>query len=110
MDIQASSSKEALRLCADFQRTGRASLFRGQTRDWPTLLPGLFRLTGKLRDKSTAELTKYLEWATAVPQMSPYNGKTEALTAIAQHYGIPTSYLQHLRVRSILLDFCSNSC
>ena len=93
MDIQASSAAKALKICADLKRKRKASLFRGQTQDWPTILPALFRLGGAEREQSTTHLARFIEWASAVPQMASYCESSEALTAIAQHYGIPTTFL-----------------
>jgi len=105
MDIEASSAAEALRICADLRRTGKASLFRGQCRDWPTLAPSLFRLGSKNRDRSATKLARFLEWANAVPQMAFYRDRPEELTAIAQHYGIPTTFLDLTASPEIALLF-----
>ena len=91
MDIQAPSASKALKICADLKRKGKASLFRGQTQDWPTILPTFFRLSGAEREESNTHLARFIEWASAVPQMASYCESSEALTAIAQHYGIPTT-------------------
>lgn len=93
MDIKAPSASEALRICTNLQRTGKATLFRGQKRDWPTLAPSLLRLSSEDRNRSAIKLKRFLEWANAVPQMASYRERLEELTAIAQHYGIPTTFL-----------------
>ena len=87
------SSAEAMAFCHDLMLTGSAYLFRGQSKDWPTITPSLFRGEGAERASATAVLSEFIEWANAVPQMARYWEDAEQLTAIAQHYGIPTAYL-----------------
>ena len=93
MEIYVKSSAEAVELCWELAATGRADLFRGQTRHWPKLLPSLLRRSGKDRVRAEAHLAEFLDWAERAPQMAPYEGHRIALTAIGQHYGIPTRLL-----------------
>ena len=67
--------------------------FRGQTRDWPRLIPSIFRYEPDEKADAEKRLDEFLEWASHVPQMADYEGDPGVLTAIAQHYGIPTAYL-----------------
>lgn len=57
------------------------------------MTPSAHRLSGKDRERSARKLAGFLEWAKAVPQMAPYAKTPASLTAIAQHYGIPTTCL-----------------
>ena len=93
MDIRVNSSAEAVELCCNLAATGRADLFRGQTRHWPVLLPSMLRQSGKGRVLAEAHLADFLTWAERAPQMAPYEGHRVALSAIGQHYGIPTRLL-----------------
>lgn len=96
-DIYAESQEQAIKICHELIREKRVSLFRGQSCDWPTMLPSLFRKTDKDYDKSVKALEKFCEWANAVPQMGTYATSKEAIIAIAQHYGIPTTFLDITR-------------
>lgn len=87
------NADEALAFCDQLSKSGTADLFRGQTKDWPSITPSLFRGNDIQRAKATAILTQFIEWANAVPQMARYWGNPKQITAIAQHYGIPTPYL-----------------
>ncbi len=76
------------------------SFFRGQKRDWPTLLPKYLRITPIERQEAEAELSDFMDWADAHPAMAAYrlHGNQEewyrvGMLAIAQHYGIPTPLL-----------------
>lgn len=92
-DIRFGTADEAKIYCQTLIAEGRANLFRGQLNDWPAITPSLFRGSGAQRDQARALLDGFMEWVTFVPQMAPYHESTEALTAIAQHYGIPTAFL-----------------
>ncbi|MBZ6076885.1 FRG domain-containing protein [Microvirga puerhi] len=87
------SANEALAFCRELTKAGTADLFRGQTKDWPRITPSLFRGDDLQREKAVAILTQFIEWANAVPQMGRYWGDDQQIIAIAQHYGIPTPYL-----------------
>jgi len=93
LDIYVTSSEEALLKCIELKKAGEAQFFRGQTQDWPTIIPSLFRLSGEDRLKAEKELGSFIEWANSVAQMISYQQSHEGLIAIAQHYGIPTNFL-----------------
>lgn len=92
-DHYLGSADKALAFCHRLAKAGMADLFRGQTKDWPTITPSLLRGNDVQRKKAVTILTQFIEWANAVPQMGRYWGNNQQITAIAQHYGIPTSYL-----------------
>lgn len=92
-DVRFGSADEAVVYCRGLIAEGRANLFRGQSNDWPAITPSLVRGSGEQRDKARTSLDDFIEWATFVPQMALYHESTEAVTAIAQHYGIPTAFL-----------------
>ena len=91
--IHARDYEDVLKICRELSLSGQADLFRGQTVDWPRLIPSLFRLSGDKREAADAEIKRFAEWAHGVPQMHPYHSNDDAVTAIAQHYGIATSFL-----------------
>lgn len=93
MEIRVESAEAALEKCWELVRRGEADLFRGQVRDWPKLIPSLFRSSREDRGKAGDELANFQEWSRFVPQMASYGGDEVAITAIAQHYGIPTAFL-----------------
>ncbi len=93
MEFYEESVQAALEKCWQLVRDGQADLFRGQTRDRPTIVPSVFRTSGEGRIAALKELNDFIEWAQNVPQMGIYWGDEDSVTAIAQHYGIPTSFL-----------------
>lgn len=105
MDIYVSSQEEALAKCLELQNKGEVDLFRGQTHDWTKISPSLFRLCGDERLQAESKLHNFLEWASYVPQMNQYQDTIENLIAIAQHYGIPTTFLDLTTSPEIALLF-----
>ncbi|MBO9706997.1 MAG: FRG domain-containing protein [Caulobacter sp.] len=93
MDYHVENGEAALKLCREILQRGEAQLFRGQTHDWPRLIPSLFRSAGEDRETAVMELEAFSEWAANAPQMATYWQNPEAIVAIAQHYAIATTLL-----------------
>ena len=106
--IQAQDYQDALKICRELSVSGQADLFRGQTTDWPRITPSIFRFSGDQRRSAEAELELFAEWANSVPQMHNYQGNGEAVVAIAQHYGIATSFLDLTDDPEIALAFAKS--
>ncbi|MCW5728360.1 FRG domain-containing protein [Parvibaculum sp.] len=109
MEIHVESAEAALEKCWQLVRDGRADLFRGQTCDWPKLVPSIFRASDDDRTAAIEELEYFKEWASFVPQMAAYKGDSISITAIAQHYGIPTTFLDLTTSPEIALLFAKQS-
>ncbi|MBT5653960.1 MAG: FRG domain-containing protein [Alphaproteobacteria bacterium] len=109
MEFHASSADEALEICRQLVRNGQANLFRGQTQDWPKITPSLHRIIKEEQDKAIQELKMFEEWSGSVPGMAVYRHKKEAITAIAQHFQIPTSFLDMTTSPEIALLFAKSS-
>jgi len=105
LDIYVDSIEEALIKCTELKNNGKADLFRGQTRDWPTILPSLLRLNNEEKIEAEKKLHSFLSWASNVTQMSQYQTSEESLIAIAQHYGIATNFLDLTTSPEIALIF-----
>lgn len=92
--IECGSFEEAIQLCWKLQAEEGFDFFRGQSTDWPTIAPSLLRSRSDSdKRESQKRLDEFLEWAKATPQMISYNQSDAKLTAIAQHYGVPTRFL-----------------
>ncbi len=104
-DISVDSVTEAIALCNKLKEDGKFDLFRGQTRDWPKLIPSLLRVSGEALVAAERNLSEFLEWAEVVPQMAFYREQLGAPMAIAQHYGIPTRFLDLTRAPEIAATF-----
>ncbi|MBX9469464.1 MAG: FRG domain-containing protein [Rhizobium sp.] len=108
-DISVSSVAEAVALCKQLKSDRKFDLFRGQTRDWPKLVPSLLRVTDDALSVAESNLNEFLEWSEAVPQMAVYRAQSGATMAIAQHYGIPTRFLDLTRSPEIAATFSKSS-
>jgi hypothetical protein len=108
-DISVASVAEAIALCKRLKEAGKYDLFRGQTRDWPKLVPSLLRVADDALIVAEKSLNEFLEWAEVVPQMAVYREQRVAPMAIAQHYGIPTRFLDLTRRPEIAATFSKAS-
>lgn len=104
-EYYAGNYEEALEICRSLKASGRADLFRGQTVDWPKLTPTIFRVKGEEREIYHTELGEFFEWLNNVPQMHQYHNSEEQATAIAQHYGLATPFLDLTTESEIALTF-----
>ena len=109
MEFRTKDAQAALKKCLQLVRDGQADHFRGQTRDWPKLIPSLFRTSGEDRTIALKELEYFKDWSRNVPQMAVYGGDETAITAIGQHYGIPTAFLDLTTNPEIALLFAKTS-
>lgn len=109
MEFHVESAEAALEKCWQLVRDGLADLFRGQTHDWPRLIPSILRTSDDRRNAAIEELEYFKEWACFVPQMATYEGDDTSITAIAQHYGIPTAFLDLTVSPEIALLFAKQS-
>jgi hypothetical protein len=95
---QADSLREAIELAEGFRASGRYDWFRGQRREWP---PHSSRLRVRLKrdDEATEAARKRLlmlaSWALRIPELQYLvsDAHVHDFFAVAQHYGLPTDYI-----------------
>jgi len=85
-DVQA-----AVRLAWQFKCERRYDWFRGQTHNW-RLVPSLHR-PGVPRDEALAMLARFEAWAGQTNGLESLAADATALLAVAQHYGLPTPFI-----------------
>ena len=90
--LQLDSFDTALEHLVNLAETRKFDMFRGQRRHWP-LYPSMVRLEANARADALRSLTDFIEWAHSTPAMAPYAQSTDAIIAIAQHYGLGTHLL-----------------
>lgn len=87
---------EAIAMATDFKRSGTYDWFRGQLKPWP---PHSTALRVKLRDNDDWQevlqkpLLRFLRWLSITPGMESLVGDENAILAVAQHYGLPTDFI-----------------
>jgi hypothetical protein len=86
----------ALALAKEWQQQGRAQWFRGQVFPWPPR-SSLLRWTNRANSGDTLSteptLYRFYDWAQQRPELSFIAAEISKLTAVAQHFGLPTNYV-----------------
>jgi FRG domain len=86
------SVEEAVRAAEQLQRSGRSYWFRGQAKDWP-LRSSLARVTAENRASALEKIGRYEWWVKHTPGLESLAANTDAAIAVAQHYGLPTNFV-----------------
>lgn len=89
MEVQ--NIQEALEIARRWKAEGRYNWFRGQTHPWP-IVSTLGRLSEEQREKARKKMGRFYEWVKATPALEPIADEN-SFFAVAQHYGIPTNYI-----------------
>jgi len=83
---------EAVMAAEELKRKGSHEWFRGQTSDWP-LLSSFLRLPEAERPAALDRFGRLLAWAKQTPGLEPLVQQEDQLVAVAQHYGLPTNFV-----------------
>ncbi len=77
-----------------FRDQGQYDWFRGQLEDWP-LKSSFARLSTAQKDDAMAQVERFISWAKATPGLGTLGQDVDvdATCGVAQHYGIPTNYI-----------------
>lgn len=87
---------EAIELAEEFRKRGRYDLFRGQVREQWKPYTSLMRLLERDQAALPAveqKVLRFCSWLSDTPGLSEIANDEDSIIAIAQHYGIPTHYL-----------------
>jgi hypothetical protein len=111
---EVASLEEAVALAESLKADGSYDLFRGQARDYPPL-PSLARILAS-GDSAKAErarrrLRLFEQWLASIPELAYLLdvGREHDFFAVAQHYGIPTNYLDFTSEPSIAGFFAADT-
>lgn len=83
---------EALEKILSFKNDGIYDWFRGQIKPW-RLVPSFLRINTKEREQVQQVFGRFEKWVEKTPGLEYLIGNTDAQVAIAQHYGIPTNFI-----------------
>jgi hypothetical protein len=84
---------EALRVGNEGLQSGQWDLFRGQIdADW-FVTSSAERLSGEQRERAFERPNRFAAWAETIDAMAEYIARPDSLLAIAQHYGLPTQFI-----------------
>jgi hypothetical protein len=84
--------KEAVELAQELRRSGVSYWFRGQAHN-SAVLPTLARLDDAARAKALERLDGFHGWVHDTPGLQAIAANDAFVTAVAQHYGIATTFL-----------------
>lgn len=100
--------EEALKLAKKFQKSGTYNLFRGQARNWE-VKPTAGRLPDKKFEKSKEQIERIFLFFNQDKTLKKYCKEVDSYFAIAQHYGIPTNYIDFTESVEVAFFFATHS-
>jgi hypothetical protein len=107
VEKKAASVSEAIRLAEEAKRRGQYDWFRGQAKRWP-LVSSLNRLSDVQREESVQKLARYAAWIKHTPGLEELASHTDSALAVAQHYGLPTNFVDFTTEPSIAGFFATH--
>ena len=90
--IRVESVEEAVREAERRKSDGRAYWFRGQAKNWPVRSSAV-RLDAKNRELVSEKIRRYGWWIENTPGLENLATDIDTAVAVAQHYGIPTNFI-----------------
>src|SRR5262249_55301609 len=103
---RADSAAHALTLAEELRLKGEYDWFRGQAHKWP-LCPTLNRLDEEARNTALLRLARFGMWVQTTPE-ARYLESDEAKLAVAQHYGVPTHFLDFTTSPRVAVFFATH--
>jgi len=102
------SIMEALKLAEKFKKSGKYNLFRGQAKNWE-VVPTAGRISKEKFEQSKKQLERLLYYFSTETVLKKYCSRIDDFFAIAQHYGIPTNYIDFTESIEVAFYFATNS-
>lgn len=96
----------ALKLIRRLKETGKYDLFRGQNHTYP-LRPSIARRPEELQ-ANMALLDRFASWVHEHDSLSSLHGNNDAILAVAQHYSMPTPFLDFTTDPDVAAFFASD--
>ncbi len=106
--FRVSNLTEALNLAREFNTSGKYNLFRGQGRDW-SVKATMARLTADESKKGVEKLERLLYYMHTHKPLEKFVSDIDWFYAVAQHYGLPTNYIDFSSSVDIATFFATNS-
>ncbi|HMS69339.1 MAG TPA: FRG domain-containing protein [Saprospiraceae bacterium] len=107
IEIFADDIFEAVKIAEYFKKKGVCNLFRGQTSNWP-LVSSMARPDVD-HEKELLRLNKFANWVNSVKELQSVSKDYDKIMAIAQHYGIGTTFLDFTRNPKIAGFFATHN-
>lgn len=106
--LRANNLAEALKIAEKLKTNENYNLFRGQGQDWK-VRSTLGRLSPKEVEKAQKKIERLHFFFQSSPTLKKYISDIDCFFAIAQHYGIPTSYIDFTTSIQVAAYFATNS-
>ena len=97
---------EAVALAERFKAEGKYNWFRGQRQNW-WMKPTVARLTATEQAALSPKYERYIGWLSITPGLERLAEDPNAAFAIAQHHGMPTSFIDFTTEPSVAGFFAS---
>ncbi len=104
--IKVDSVEEAVRAAEQLKRSGHTYWFRGQAKNWP-VRSSLARLEPEDRQLAMKKVRRYGAWINDTPGLRHLAANADSAMAVAQHYGLPTNFVDFTTRPQIAAFFAS---
>lgn len=92
MIFETAGVMEAVALAQEMKRSGQYNWFRGQQRNW-RVMSTLARKPEEERPRAWEAFKRFCGWLQSQPGLAQLGNHVHSVYAIAQHYGMPTQYV-----------------
>jgi hypothetical protein len=105
--IKTQTAVEALEIAERLRRQGEYDWFRGQRRNWP-LKSSFVRLEEKERNEALEKQGRFEQWVNSTRGLEDLAHHPDMVIAVAQHYGLPTSFIDFTTEPKIAAFFATD--
>lgn len=84
---------EAVELANDLKEKGGYDLFRGQVKNWPLKSSFGRQVDKNKKDEALEKMARFVSWVKQTKGLEELARRPDDMIAVAQHYGIPTNFV-----------------
>ena len=107
-EYRVENLSQALKLARSFQKSGKYNLFRGQAKNWDVVSTGR-RLSESNYEQKIEILERLMFFMDEHKSLSKYKSNIDWFFAVAQHYGLPTNYIDFSTDYKVAAYFATHS-
>jgi FRG domain len=105
---KVSTMTEALHLAKETLSRRPRTYFRGQRQNWP-VRSTLERLDEIGRQEAIRKLAHFSDWIATIPELSEFSRDQDSVIGVAQHYGIPTTFVDFSKSPEVACYFATEA-